>query len=220
MATERKAKASTKSASGITTLTLNDMGLSIDQRVSTSKATFSLWVRTLLQNWRQGTVSCKGRADVSRSNKKPWKQKGTGRARAGTARSPLWRGGGVTFGPQPRTRILSISKKMKQRVLNTMFFDALDKGKIKQLDWVLEGATPKTSQAYKALKSAELLNNKSLTLFLSMNDILSYASFSNIPTVRIVFFDQANAFDLARSSSWVCLKKDMDAFKEMVSRWI
>ena len=60
----------------------------------------AIYVRALLQNWRQGTVACKGRSDVSYSNKKPWKQKGTGRARAGSARSPLWRGGGVIFGPQ------------------------------------------------------------------------------------------------------------------------
>ena len=66
----------------------------------------SIYIRSLLQNWRQGTVACKGRSDVGYSNKKPWKQKGTGRARAGSARSPLWRGGGVIFGPQPRTRVL------------------------------------------------------------------------------------------------------------------
>ena len=65
----------------------------------------------MLQNWRQGTVACKGRSDVAFSNKKPWKQKGTGRARAGSARSPLWRKGGVIFGPQPRTRTLTITQE-------------------------------------------------------------------------------------------------------------
>src|SRR3990167_8761361 len=73
-----------------------------------ANATFSTWVRVLLQNGRQGTVACKGRSDVAFSNKKPWKQKGTGRARAGSARSPVWRKGGVIFGPQARVRKLSI----------------------------------------------------------------------------------------------------------------
>ena len=68
--------------------------------LKTSPVAVSQWIRALLQNWRQGTLATKGRSDVKLSNKKPWKQKGTGRARAGTARSPLWRGGGVTFGPQ------------------------------------------------------------------------------------------------------------------------
>ena len=58
---------------------------------------YAVWVRALMQNWRQGTVGCKSRGEISFSNKKPWKQKGTGRARAGSSRSPLWRSGGVIF---------------------------------------------------------------------------------------------------------------------------
>src|SRR4030066_2094069 len=77
-------------------------------------AAFSTWIRVLEKNWQQGTVACQGRSDVSRTNRKPWKQKGTGRARAGSARSPLWRGGGIIFGPQPRTRTLTVSKSLKR----------------------------------------------------------------------------------------------------------
>ena len=75
------------------------ISIASDKKIA-SKANFALWVRALLQNWRQGTVVCKGRSEVAYSNKKPWKQKGTGRARAGSARSPLWRSGGVIFGPK------------------------------------------------------------------------------------------------------------------------
>ena len=81
----------------------------------------AVYVRSLLQNWRQGTVGCKGRSDVAYSNKKPWKQKGTGRARAGSARSPLWRGGGVIFGPQPRTRVLKAGKQVKKKCVKLNF---------------------------------------------------------------------------------------------------
>ena len=62
-----------------------------------ASVSFSIWIRVLAKNWQQGTVACKGRADVAYTNRKPWKQKGTGRARAGSARSPLWKGGGADF---------------------------------------------------------------------------------------------------------------------------
>ncbi|MFI5333094.1 MAG: 50S ribosomal protein L4 [Candidatus Babeliales bacterium] len=181
-------------------------------------AGFSLWVRSLLQNWRQGTVACKGRSDVAKANRKPWKQKGTGRARAGSARSPLWRGGGVTFGPQPRVRTLTVSQKLKQGVLNTLLFNFVEKGNVRSLDWVA-GDVPKTATAYAALKQAAL-HTKKVTLFLPVNDMIAYASFVNLPNVQILFFDQANAYDLAASNCWVFLNKDFDRFKEMASRWI
>src|SRR5579863_8752187 len=83
-------------------------------------ASFSTWIRVLAKNWQQGTVACKGRSDVAYTNRKPSKQKGTGRARAGSARSPLWKGGGVIFGPQARVRTLKMARKMKHKVLLTM----------------------------------------------------------------------------------------------------
>lgn len=72
-------------------------------------------MRVYLQNVRQGTVGSKGRSDIAYTNKKPWKQKGTGRARAGSARSPLWRGGGVVFGPQARIKMLKVPKKLSKK---------------------------------------------------------------------------------------------------------
>ena len=79
------------------TLSTKELGIETAQP-EVSEVSFSNWVRALMQNWRQGTVGCKDRSEVGFSNKKPWKQKGTGRARAGSARSPLWRKGGVVFG--------------------------------------------------------------------------------------------------------------------------
>lgn len=200
-------------------LTLQDLGMQAEQKRTLSSSAFSLWVRSLLQNWRQGTVACKGRSDVAKSNKKPWKQKGTGRARAGSARSPLWRGGGVIFGPQARVRTLSVSKKLKQGVMNSLLFNALDKGNVHLLDWELTGNLPKTSQAIEALKNIGL-HERNLILLLAPHDRASFSSFANIPNVRILFFDQPNAFDLAHGDVWVVLKKDQDQFKEMASRWI
>ena len=171
-----------------------------------------------MQNWRQGTVSSKGRSDVARSGKKPWKQKGTGRARAGTARSPIWRGGGVTFGPQKRIRTIKINQKQKQTVLQQLLADYINKNKISWIDWSVKDESPSTSLAYNTLKKASLAG-KRVNLFLTSDDILTYASFNNIPKVRILYFDQPNVFDLSNGEHWVFLKKDLDMFKGMVSKW-
>ena len=179
---------------------------------------FSVWVRVLLQNWRQGTLGVKGRSEVSFSNKKPWKQKGTGRARAGSARSPLWRGGGVIFGPQPRTRTLKISKKLKKDVLNSLFWKYLESDNINIVPWKLNGDKPSTRQAYEMLKHNNLLQEK-VTLFLPMDDVVTYSSLINIPTVQVLFFDEMNAFDLITGKRWLVLDRDVEKFKEMVTKW-
>lgn len=200
------------------TISAQDLGLKEIKKVH-ALADFSVWVRALLQNWRQGTVAVKGRADVWRTNKKPWKQKGTGRARAGSARSPLWRGGGVIFGPQPRTRQLTISGKSKKHVMSALLGQYLGAQKIVALDWALAHENPSTSQAFQALKSAGLHKQK-VTVLLSPHDMLTHVSFVNIPSVNVVYFDQANAFNMSRDEYWVFLNKDFEQFKEMAARWI
>lgn len=199
-------------------LAVEEVKDTIPERKISSKV-FSTVIRQLLLNWRQGTVGSKTRADVDLSGKKPWKQKGTGRARAGTARSPLWRGGGVVFGPQARTRTLKVTKKSRSGVLNSLLWDALSNGNIISLDWSLDSKEPKTSLAYQALKNAEL-HDKKVIVLLTADDILHYSSFVNIPTVRVMLFDEINAYDLALANKWIFLKKDLAAFKEAVAKWI
>jgi len=188
-------------------------------KVGALPAGISLWVRSLLQNWRQGTVSVKDRSEVARSNKKPWKQKGTGRARAGTARSPLWRGGGIIFGPQPRTRTLKVGKKIRSLGLKHLISSFVQNNRLLSFNWQIEGDKPSTAQAAKFIKEANLQNAK-LLLFVSIDDFVTYASFSNIPQVKVMFFDQINAFDVMNADYWVMLQKDMDSFKEMVVKWL
>lgn len=183
-----------------------------------SPTTFACAIRVLRQNWRQGTVKCKTRAELAFSNRKPWKQKGTGRARAGSLRSPLWRKGGVIFGPQPRTRVLSLNSKQKNVVFNNILQTKLDGKAIVCLDFDVSGKKPSTRPASQVLKASGL-NDKKILLFLSFNDITSIASFRNIPNVQIVSFDQPNAFDLVNKICWAFLKKDIEFFKEMISRW-
>lgn len=194
--------------------------LGIESLDCVSPKSFALYVRSLLQNWRQGTVACKDRSKVtSRSNKKPWKQKGTGRARAGSPRSPLWRGGGVVFGPQPRVRTLKVSQALKKGVMRTLFDNALSTGRIVVVDWTpsVESA-PKTADAVRILRAANIADSKVL-MFTGAFDHHIHSSFSNIPTVHMILFDQPNAYALASAPTWVVLKKDLELFKQMVAAW-
>jgi 50S ribosomal protein L4 len=158
---QRKAtaeKAYEKSSAHI--LTPQDLSLKQEQRQKVSAQSFSQAIRVLMQNWRQGTVSVKDRSEVARTGKKPWKQKGTGRARAGTPRSPLWRGGGIIFGPQPRVRVMTLPQKMRKGVFNMLLWQRLDAQRILTLDWDAKQTTPKTSVAYDLLKRAGLAGKK------------------------------------------------------------
>ena len=197
-------------------LGLNDLAV---RNKDVANVTFSTWVRVLLQNGRQGTVACKGRSDVAFSNKKPWKQKGTGRARAGTKRSPLWRGGGVIFGPMPRVRTLTISKSAKKLVLREMLLGLLNANRILGLAFNIVNDRPSTKLALAALKSVSL-QAKQVTLLVNHDDILIQRSFTNLPNVNLVLFDQVNAIDLSAAGTLIYLEKDLDNFKSMVAAWL
>lgn len=200
-------------------VTAQTLGLDHTNAHLISPAAFANTIRSLMQNWRQGTVACKDRGEVAFANKKPWKQKGTGRARAGSARSPLWRKGGVIFGPQERVRTLKVSKNIRSGVFQTLLWKGLEEKNIFALDWQPENNQPKTALAFKALCDAGL-KDKKVVLFVSVHDYLVHASFSNISNVRMILFDQPNAYILADADCWVYLQKDSESFKNMVNLWI
>ena len=200
---------------GFQVLSADELGM---QQREIVPAAFATWVRALLLNWRQGTVACKGRSDVSFSRKKPWKQKGTGRARVGSARSPLWRKGGIIFGPQKRVRALAVPRRVKQVVKNNVLSMFLDSQRIYCVDWAPLEAVPKTAQAVKVLRDLQI-EGKKVALFVPFSDLLTRASWSNIPKVSMVSFDEAHAINLTNNDYLIVLKKDLGEFKEMVSKW-
>lgn len=199
----------------VVTLSADDLGI---KKCKGSLDGFSAWVRALQFNWRQGTVACKDRSEVSFSRKKPWKQKGTGRARVGSARSPLWRKGGIIFGPQKRVRTLSMPRRMKLVVKNNALNALLDSKRIYVVDWVLNSDKPKTAAAAKVLKDLKIVGKK-VALLLPFQDLLSRASWSNIEKVSVVSFDEINAINLIDNDFLIVFKKDLNLFKEMVSTW-
>lgn len=218
MATEKTTEKIRQQKANVRIFSADDMAVQLPEQ-KVSEIGFSTCVRAHLQNIRQGTVSSKGRSDVAYSNRKPWKQKGTGRARAGSARSPLWRGGGNVFGPQPRVKRLCVPKQIKRQGMYALFFDFLNNEKIMCADWQLTNNTPKTAQAYALLQNAHMTNQR-IALFVSSDDVLTQLSFANIEFVEIFFFDQPNVYDLARNSYWLFLQKDFNHFKKMVLQWI
>lgn len=199
------------------TLGAKDFGITKSDTALSPDA-FAQAIRGLLHNWRQGTVGCQTRSQVTGSTKKPWKQKGTGRARAGSVKSPLWRGGGVIFGPQKRTRTLKVTKKLRHAVLRDLLQGALDNNRLLVLDWSLKSDKPNTKQAMEVIKTAKLEGSQ-VNVFVQANDLVTAKSFLNIPSARIVFTDAPNAYVLADAQYWVVFKKDIDAFKTMVAQW-
>lgn len=213
-----KNTANTQKQSALKTLSLEEVGLIGKDEVQLSTESFSQYIRALHQNWRQGTVSCKTRGEVAFSNRKPWKQKGTGRARAGSLRSPVWRKGGVIFGPEPRVRKLDVPKLFKKNVLGGLINDYVKQNRVIGLEWQAP-EKPKTKLAYQVINDLGLTNKK-LLLFVDFNDFVTHASFNNIANVKMMLFDQANAYDLAHADYWIVLNKDKQVFNEMVSTWI
>jgi large subunit ribosomal protein L4 len=187
-------------------------------RKEISPKTFACAIRALFQNWRQGTVKCKTRGELAFSNKKPWRQKGTDRARVSSLRSPLWRKGGVIFGPQPRVRNLAVNKKQKQLVFNNLLFSKLEKSSVCCLDMELDKKTPNTKIANTALKNLGF-DKKKVLVFLAFNDDASALSFRNLPNVNVLYFNEPNAFALSNADFWVFFKKDLNLFKEMIAQW-
>ena len=151
-------------------------------------------VKVYLNNQRQGTQKAKTRAEVSGGNQKPWKQKGTGRARAGTSRSPLWRGGGVAFAPTPRDWRTGIPKKVRQlarkSALNARAADGL-LAVVERLDF----ATPKTKEMVALFGKLGFEGRKVLVLTHGINSA-AYLSARNLPRAGVLPYAEASAYDI------------------------
>lgn len=148
---------------------------------------------------REGTQSTKTRAEVAGGGAKPWRQKGTGRARQGSIRSPQWRGGGVALGPKPRSYAQRTPKKMIRLALRSALSDRAGDGKVVVLDrWDLE--TPSTREAKGAL-AALGIEGRALVV-LDREDDVTWKSFRNLGDVHLLEVDQLNAYDVL-VSDWI-----------------
>ncbi|MBA3691228.1 MAG: 50S ribosomal protein L4 [Actinobacteria bacterium] len=146
-----------------------------------------------LAGLRAGTHSTKTRGDVRGGGKKPWRQKGTGRARQGSIRSPQWVGGGIAHGPRPHGHELRVNKKMKRGAIRSALTDALQSGKLAAID-ELSFDGPKTADAAKILTSLEL-SGKVLLVLAEPHDTVE-RSFRNISSVRIAYAPSLGVYEV------------------------
>lgn len=181
-------------------------------------ALLAQYMRVYLQNQRQGTVSAKTRGEVIGTTQKVYRQKGTGRARHGAAKANLFRGGGVTFGPRPRTFSLSLNKKQKKSALFISLSQKARMGAIKGLDAKDMGTKPSTKTVATFLNNTNLTDKKVLFILPKIEKTPFIQSVSNIKKATVIQGSTINPYVIANNDSIVfvesALKKVTDHFSK------
>ena len=175
-----------------------------------------IWESVTRQNAseRRGTHATKTRADVSGSGKKPWRQKGTGRARVGEIRNPLWRKGGTTFGPQPRSYDYQLPKKVEKGALRAALAQKLRDGHVLVVD-ALAASAVKTKAAAELLKGLGV-NGKTLIVDVTPDENFAL-SVRNIAGVRLVPSNRVTARDVADTVRVVATRAALERLQEVLS---
>ena len=163
---------------------------------------------------RQGTVSTKTRSEVRGGGRKPWRQKGTGRARAGSNRSPLWKGGGVTFGPKPRTFSLKLNKKERRLALQTLLYNK--KNNILIIENLENEITEsKTKNFLKICENCSInLNNKVLVI-VSKKTVELKLSTQNLKNFELISASNLNSFSLLKAKQIILTSSAINDIKEI-----
>lgn len=168
-----------------------------------------------LANRRAGTASTKNKALVSGGGKKPWKQKGTGRARAGSNRSPLWRHGGTVFGPTPRNYSYAIPKKAKRAALVDALASKVAENRLVLID-SLYIAEPKTKLVSTLLENLGIQEN-ALVLIKAENKNLTMAA-RNIPSVKVLRMENINVYDLLKYPYLITTQDALNSVQEVYGK--
>lgn len=172
-------------------------------------------VRTYLLNQRQGTQSALTRSEVSGGGKKPWRQKGTGRARQGSTRSPQWTHGGVVFAPKPRSYRVSMNRKVKRAALYSALSSKMAANEIIVLDAI-------TAESYKTKVMVDMLKavgaaKKTLVVLDEANDTV-IKSFANIPGVKTVQANMINVYDILNCDTFLMTSGAAGKIEEVYGR--
>jgi large subunit ribosomal protein L4 len=162
-------------------------------------------VVNFLANQRQGTHATKTKGLVRGGGKKPWKQKHTGRARAGSSRSPLWRGGGIVFGPQPRDYAYDLPRKAKKLALKAAISGKLSDGEITLID-ELSLEKPRTQEMASILEKFDLIGKSVLIVIPEYNEAVLLSA-RNIPGVTVRRVSDLNSYEVAAHSRMLMTKR-------------
>jgi len=166
-----------------------------------------------LNNQHIGSANTKTRGEVSGGGKKPWKQKGTGRARHGSIRSPIWKGGGVTFGPRAHKVRFKVNKKESQNALKAILSKRIKNNQITLLNEI-NITVPKTKVLFNILKNFMSNKNKNLLIVDKMDDVLKKAS-RNIDCLKVVNSENLNTYDIFIADNVLITK---DAIEKLLKR--
>lgn len=181
--------------------------------IEPNEAVVHQYITNYLARQRQGTHDSKGRAEVSGGGKKPWRQKGTGRARAGTIRSPLWRGGGIVHGPHPRDYGSEFPRKMKRLAIQSVFSSKAKSERIMVLDQIALSET-KTRTMAGILGKLQVAGKKCLILDEGVNQKATL-SLRNIPKVIYRRASLANGYDLLNADVIIMTKAGLEKVHEV-----
>jgi len=171
-------------------------------------------VRAQMAEVRQGTHSTKTRGQVSGGGRKPYRQKGTGRARQGSTRSPHYRGGGVVFGPHPRSYAMKVNRREVKLALRSVLSAKLAAGTLV----ILEDAdfeSPSTKAAVAVLESLGIIGR--VTIVVDDEDVNAFLSFRNIPAVRIIPVSEMNTYDFIDNKTLVLTKAALNRVEEVLA---
>jgi len=191
--------------------------LVIEERVDEGMNTHLLFlaVKSYLDNQRRGTAKTKTRGEVSGGGRKPWRQKGTGRARHGSIRSPIWRGGGVVFGPRPRSYYFSLNKKEKRQAMLQSLLAKIKEGSLRVVENLLL-EQPKTKEAVKLLTNLGL-KGSTLVVTVSKNENV-LRSFSNLENVDVLPVNSVSTYHLLKFENVVFEKPAFLSLWEVLNK--
>ena len=163
---------------------------------------------------RQGTHATKTRGMVSGGGKKPWRQKGTGRARQGSIRSPQWVGGGTVFGPSPRNYAFRVNKKVVKLAMRSALSAKVNDNELVIVD-KFNFEKPSTKEAVKVLKALGVEGK--VCIVIAEDDLNTYLSFRNIPGVIVMNTQEANTYDLLDNTSLVLTEEAASRLEEVLA---
>jgi large subunit ribosomal protein L4 len=169
-----------------------------------------------MTNARQGTASTKTRSEVRGGGRKPWRQKGTGRARAGSIRSPLWRGGGVIFGPKPRDYEIKMNRKERQLALRTAFASRVDDLIVVE-EFSEQLQRPKTKELVSAIARWGADPESKTLLILSEKNENVILSARNVEKLKLLAADHLNVYDLLHADKIVVTASALEKIQEVYS---
>ena len=165
-----------------------------------------------LANQRQGTQSTKTRAEVRGGGRKPWKQKGTGRARQGSIRAPHWVKGGIALGPKPRSYKYTINKKVRRLALKSVFSSKVLENKLVVLD-TFNFTEIKTKNMIKVLENLKV--NEKVLIVIPENDLNVQKSAKNIPGTKVCLVNTINVYDMVKYSKLIVTKQAIEKIEEV-----